>query len=222
MVLDNAINGAQPQSRAFADRLCRIEGIENALRLADARAAVGELHQTSSPASGRSPRAASAGFLQRIRAFSTIWTNSETAGGRRPRLAAGQARSRSLCEFSDRTLAAHLHAALQKQPNPPWSFLPELCWAKLSRFETSSLVRCAGSRSCAPSRPGSLVRRWSDQQFLGVLHDCRQGMLISCAAPATSWPSEASFSRCTRWLCRRCSFSKLRRESSSSRISAWS
>ena len=44
------------------------------------------------------------------------------------------------------------------------------------------------------------------------------GWSISWAAPATSWPREASFSLCTSWLCKRCSFSKLRRESSSRRI----
>ena len=48
------------------------------------------------------------------------------------------------------------------------------------------------------------------------------GWSISCAAPATNWPKEASFSLCTRWLCKRCSFSKLRRESSSRWINAWS
>ena len=27
------------------------------------------------------------------------------------------------------------------------------------------------------------------------------GLLISCATPATSWPSDAIFSLCTSWRC---------------------
>src|SRR6202035_1070876 len=42
MFLDDAKADAEPQTRAFADRLRRVERIEDAMRLLDARTAIGE------------------------------------------------------------------------------------------------------------------------------------------------------------------------------------
>src|SRR5215469_15286425 len=43
VVLHDAVDGAETEARAFADRLGGVEGIKNALRLADSGAGVGEL-----------------------------------------------------------------------------------------------------------------------------------------------------------------------------------
>src|SRR5208337_626183 len=44
MVLNNAVSGTESETGAFADRLGGVERIEDALRIAQARAGIGELH----------------------------------------------------------------------------------------------------------------------------------------------------------------------------------
>ena len=97
----------------------------------------------------------------------------------------------------------HLHTALQTAcPNPPSSF-PRHFAARNSEDSKSARESVEiGSRSCAPACPDRSVNRWFDHSFSEYSMIAVSGWSISWAAPATNWPSEASFSRCTRWLCK--------------------
>ena len=99
-------------------------------------------------------------------------------------------------------------------------FSPGDCWAKLSKLETNSLVR----RACWPILRAMLACSDSGSAWAASNSEypriAARGLLISCAAPDTNWASEASFSRCTSSVCRRFIFSRLERDSSSSRTSS--
>ena len=67
MFLHHAIYCTQPQTRAFADRLCSIERIEDPMRLFYARPAIGKLHHYFFPLMlGIDAKPSSARFLERI------------------------------------------------------------------------------------------------------------------------------------------------------------
>src|SRR5580692_11213610 len=67
MVLHYAINGAQAQARALADRLGRIKGIEDTMRIFDSRAIVGKLHDHLSRFElGADAEHTASGFFERV------------------------------------------------------------------------------------------------------------------------------------------------------------
>src|SRR5207248_7497213 len=86
------------------------------------------------------------------------------------------------------------------------AFSPEACLAKPNRLETRNFVRrtwypiLSARPRCSSLRDVSASR--SEYPSIAV-----SGLLISCAAPPTSWPSEASFSDWTSCSCKRVRFS---------------
>ena len=97
-----------------------------------------------------------------------------------------------------------LHRPPQNRDSSCTSFRCGGIWrAKLSRFWTICLVRCASCRITCIS-----LRALSGSSGFSISRSANprmavSGLLTSCATPETSWPTAAIFSACISFDCRR-------------------
>ena len=92
------------------------------------------------------------------------------------------------------------------------------CWTTLSRLPASSAINSAACSSSWRRRADRILSSsMSSIESAAKLLTKFSGFLISCAMPAVSWPSEASFSV---WISRSCAALSSSSEFASSRVRA--
>jgi len=225
MILHDTVGGAQSQASAFADRLGGVERIEDAMRLFDARAAIGKMnHHVCSLRVGADPKQSSAGFLQGIQGiFDDLNEYLEQLMAVPPH--SWQVRfERSLDTYFliVPLQFLHMHAPLQKRGQIHHHLL------------AGALLREAEKIRDQISSPLGMVDDLADQrilltgqtlirpEFLGVSHDRVQGMIDLMRSPGDQLTERGQLFSLYQMALNRCSFSKLRRESSSRWMRAWS
>src|SRR5579871_1657297 len=180
MFLDHAVDGAQAKARALADGLGRIERIEDAVRLFDTGARIGELNHSlvALPAGGYFDKATAGSFQRVLRVFQDLRESLEQLVTVAPH--AGQVGSDNSFDAKFQLSALqlpHLHAALDQRAQINQRLFARTLLRKIEQVQDE----VAGALRLADNLAHKLVlfggETLARPELLGIIHHRGEGML---------------------------------------------